>query len=114
MPIPWFDTPKNHTGGLAARLSSDCQIVNGMTTTYLSILVSSISTLVAGIIIAFVFEWRTTLTALGLMPFMMASGAIRAKFKTGQTDQGEEMYKQSSILIMESTSNVRTVISFGV
>ncbi len=55
MPIAWFDLPQNNSGGLAAKLALDCQTVNGMTTTYIAILIQSISTLLAGIIVAFAF-----------------------------------------------------------
>jgi ATP-binding cassette subfamily B (MDR/TAP) protein 1 len=54
MPIPWFDIPKNNAGTLTARLSTDCQLVNTVTTTTISILIQNLSTLVSGIIIAFV------------------------------------------------------------
>ena len=54
MPIPLFDIPKNNAGTLTARLSTDCQLVNTVTTTTISILIQNLSTLVSGIIIAFV------------------------------------------------------------
>jgi len=55
MPIPWFDKPQNSVGILTARLSSDCQVVNTMTTTTISVLIQNITTFVAGIAIAFSF-----------------------------------------------------------
>jgi ATP-binding cassette subfamily B (MDR/TAP) protein 1 len=55
MPIPWFDIPRNSSGSLAARLASDCLTVNGMVTTYIAVLLQNVSTLVAGIIIAFAY-----------------------------------------------------------
>jgi ATP-binding cassette subfamily B (MDR/TAP) protein 1 len=54
MPVPWFDVPKNNAGTLTARLSTDCQLVNTVTTTTVSILIQNLSTLLSGIIIAFV------------------------------------------------------------
>jgi ATP-binding cassette subfamily B (MDR/TAP) protein 1 len=55
MPVKWFDLPKNNAGTLTARLSTDCQIVNSMTTTVVQIMIQNLSTLITGIIIAFVF-----------------------------------------------------------
>lgn len=55
MPIKWFDRPKNNAGTLSARLSADCQIVRSMTTTVVQILIQNVSTLISGIIIAFVY-----------------------------------------------------------
>lgn len=55
MPISWFDNPRNNPGALTARLSEDCQKINGITTSSSSIMIQNISSLITGIIIAFVF-----------------------------------------------------------
>ena len=112
MPAPWFDIPRNNAGTLTARLSTDCQLVNTVTTTTVSILIQNLSTLLAGIIIAFVYEWRTALVALGLLPLMILSGAIQMAFSTGFSDKTDAAYKDSSNLIMEAMINIRTVSSF--
>jgi ATP-binding cassette subfamily B (MDR/TAP) protein 1 len=113
MPIKWFDIPKNNAGTLTARLSTDCQVVNSMTTTVVQIMIQNVSTLITGIIIAFVFEWRTSLVALGLLPLMIIAGVIQMSFNTGFSDKTDAAYKDSSSLIMEAMINIRTVSSFG-
>jgi ATP-binding cassette subfamily B (MDR/TAP) protein 1 len=55
MPIVWFDNPRNNAGSLTARLSSDCNSVNGLTTTFVAITIQNITSLIAGITIGFVF-----------------------------------------------------------
>ncbi len=55
MPIPWFDLPKNNGGQLTTKLSSDSLMVNGLTATFVSILLQNIATLTAGLIIALIF-----------------------------------------------------------
>ena len=55
MPIIWFDKPKNSCGAISARLASDCQSVNGLVTTYLSIIFQNLTNLITGIIIAFIY-----------------------------------------------------------
>ena len=84
-----------------------------MTTTYIYGLFQNLSCLLTGIVIAFIFEWRTALVALGLIPFLIAAGAIRMAFRTGSATKSEEAYKNSSNIIMESMTNIRTVCSFG-
>ena len=113
MPIVWLDQPKNSSGSLSARLASDCQTVNGLTTTYICILVQNIANLIAGMTIALVFEWRTALVAIGLIPLMMIAGAIQMAFTTGFSAKTDVAYKDSSSLITESMINIRTVTSFG-
>ena len=55
MPIPWFNIPKNNAGVLSSRLSTDCLAVNSMVTTVVAITFQNLSTLISGIIIAFIF-----------------------------------------------------------
>ena len=83
MPVKWFDIPRNNAGTLTARLSTDCQVVNSMTTTVVQIMIQNISTLITGIIIAFIFEWRTSLVALGLLPLMIIAGIVQMSLNTG-------------------------------
>ena len=113
MPIPWFDIPKNNAGNLTSKLSAYCKNVNGLVTTFVAISIQNLTSLLAGIIIAFIFEWRTSLVALGLIPFMIIAGVIQMKFTTGFSDKSDAAYKESAQLIMESMMNIRTVSSFG-
>lgn len=83
MPGGWFDNPKNNAGTLAARLSIDCKTINGVTSSYIGIMVQNVSCLTCGLIIAFVHEWRITLVTLGLIPIMIASGIIKMKALVG-------------------------------
>lgn len=69
--IGWFDLHENHAGVLTGLMSSDVYTLNGAATESLSTIIESIFGLFGGIIIAFFFEWRTTLVALGLSPFMI-------------------------------------------
>jgi ATP-binding cassette subfamily B (MDR/TAP) protein 1 len=113
MPIAWFDVPRNNSGTLAARLSTDCSQVNSLATTVIGIMLQNISSLITGIVIGFVFDWRTTLVAIGLMPFLILAGLLEMQYQTGQNDQTSEGYKDSSSLIMEAMMNIRTVSSSG-
>lgn len=113
MPIVWLDQPRNNSGALSARLASDCQTVNGLTTTYVSILVQNLANLLAGMIIALIYEWRTALVAIGLIPLMIIAGAIQMAFTNGFSAKTDVAYKDSSSLITESMVNIRTVTSFG-
>lgn len=114
MPVKWFDDPKHNAGSLSARLSTDCQTVNGLTSNLIGITLQNISCLLTGIIIAFVYEWRITLVTLGMIPLMLLSGLVQMKFQVGFSEQTDEAYKESAGLIMESMVNIRTVTSFGV
>jgi ABC-type multidrug transport system fused ATPase/permease subunit len=100
MPGEWFDKPDNNCGILSTRLGIDCLTINGMVTTYMFIMIQSISTFSAGVIIALIYEWRTALVAIGMMPLLMLSGAIRAAFRNGLDKKMDEAYKDSAQIIM--------------
>jgi sulfur transfer protein SufE len=55
MPIPWFDRPQNNGGHLTNKLASDSLMINGLTATFVSILIQNASTLIAGLTIALIF-----------------------------------------------------------
>jgi ATP-binding cassette subfamily B (MDR/TAP) protein 1 len=55
MPVPWFDDKKNNCGQLTNKLATDTLLVNGLVTTYISVLSSNIATLLSGLIIALIF-----------------------------------------------------------
>lgn len=93
MPISWFDKPDNNCGILSKRLGTDCQTINGMATTYIYIMIQSLATLITGIIIALIYEWRIALVALGFMPLVMLAGAIRSAFRNGLSKKEDEAHK---------------------
>lgn len=55
MSIKWFDDENNNPGALSNRLSTDCEIVNGVITSTTSVIVQNISTLLSGLVISFIF-----------------------------------------------------------
>ncbi len=55
LPIYWYERPKNSVGCLTSNLAVDCKKVKDMTTTTIYGLVQNVSTLVVGLVIAFIF-----------------------------------------------------------
>lgn len=113
MPVSWFDIPRNNSGNLAARLFAECNQVNAIATTAIGIMIQNISSLITGLVIAFVFDWRISLVALGFIPLLILAGLLEMSFNTGQSQATDEAYKGSAGLIMEAMINIRTVSSSG-
>jgi ABC-type multidrug transport system fused ATPase/permease subunit len=63
------------------------------------ILIQVITTLFGGIIIAFVYEWRTSAVALGMLPILLLSGMLQIKIAEGFGDKNDQIYQNSSSLI---------------
>lgn len=76
MPGAWFDEKENNPGTLASRVGTDTQKVNSLTSTVVNIQIANFSSLISGLIIAFIHDWRSSLVALGLIPFILVAGAI--------------------------------------
>jgi hypothetical protein len=60
--------------------------LNGASTEGAAIIIESTGALICGITLGFVFTWRLSLVALGLVPLMMLGGSINAKFNQGITN----------------------------
>ncbi|CAD8206584.1 unnamed protein product [Paramecium octaurelia] len=113
MPIPFFDLPKNNAGTLTSRLSVDCKVINGLTSSILGINIANVGSLICGLVLAFIASWQITLIMFALSPLSYAGAVLQARFVQGFSDLTDEAYKDSGNLIMEAVTNIRTVVSFG-
>ena len=111
--IGWFDLKENNAGALTEILSSDVYHLNGASTEAISTIIETMVGLLGGVIIAFFYEWRTALVALGLSPFLTISNAIQVKLQMGFTEMQEGPLKEANLIISDSISNYKTVASFG-
>lgn len=66
-----------------------------------------------GIVVGFIFSWRMSLVCIGLVPFMVISGYMGAKFQQGLSVDSEENQKQANLLAGDAIMNYRTVASFA-
>lgn len=83
MEIEWFDNPGNSSGAIGARLSADAAIVRSLVGDALGLIVENITTLVAGLLIAFLANWQLSFIVLGLVPLLGLNGYIQMKFVKG-------------------------------
>ena len=83
MPLCWFDRPSNSSGTLATRLAMDCKYINNLVTIFIAVILQSVSLIITGLIVAFVFDWRTALVGLVLLPLIIGVGLIRMMMTNG-------------------------------
>ena len=76
--MAWFDQPANSSGALASRLSSDAAAIQGLTGPNLGLVTATVSTLAAGLAIAFAASWRLALVVLGTLPLVRGRGRVIA------------------------------------
>jgi len=70
--------------------------VNSLATSLVSTLVMNFSSIIIGIILAFIFEWRIGFVGLIAMPCIVASGFISMIFYGGFGDDNKKYYSESS------------------
>jgi ABC-type multidrug transport system fused ATPase/permease subunit len=87
MPIPFFDIPRNSGSSVASRLSIDSQLVNGLTSLLIGVMLHNLATIIAALIISFIYEWRIGLLGLAAMPLMLLGGFISMLFYGGFGDK---------------------------
>ncbi|XP_044963714.1 ABC transporter B family member 21-like [Hordeum vulgare subsp. vulgare] len=113
MEIGWFDDPHNSSGSIGSRLSSDAAKVRGLVGDTLQLVVQNTSTLVAGLVIAFVSNWELSLIILALIPLIGLNGWIQMKFIQGFSADAKMMYEEASQVANDAVSSIRTVASFS-
>lgn len=92
LPVRWFEKKRNRGGAAANRFGVDSRQVNSLATSMVSTLVMNFSSIIVGMILAFIFEWRLGLVGLVAMPCMVAAGFISMIFYGGFGDQNRHYY----------------------
>uniref|UniRef100_A0A0D6QVL6 Uncharacterized protein n=1 Tax=Araucaria cunninghamii TaxID=56994 RepID=A0A0D6QVL6_ARACU len=110
--IGWFDEAENSSGAISTRLSTDAATVNGMMGETISLLVQNISTIMVGIIIAFIANWQLALLILALVPLIGSQGWIQQKFIQSSNDDLKAMLEEASQVANDAVGSIRTVASF--
>jgi len=80
------ETERNESpcsGAVGARLSVDASTVKGIVGDSLSLLVQNITTVVAGLVIAFTANWILAFIVLAVSPLILMQGMVQMKFLKG-------------------------------
>jgi ATP-binding cassette, subfamily B (MDR/TAP), member 1 len=96
--VGWHDDQNNAGGILSTTLASDVQQLNAVSTEGLAVAAESMSSLLGGIIFAFIFSWKVALVAIAIAPFMMVGAVIGAKVEMSSAgdDEKGELKKESA------------------
>jgi ATP-binding cassette subfamily B (MDR/TAP) protein 1 len=111
--LGWFDERENAPGVITTTLSSDAQVINGVSTEGLASIIDAIFAVLVGIVIGFFFSWRMALIAIVCVPFMAIAGYMGAVFQKGLSVESEHSHKFANILAGDAIMNYRTVASFA-
>ncbi|KAM0944510.1 putative ABC-type xenobiotic transporter [Dioscorea sansibarensis] len=87
-----------------SRLSADATIVRSIVGDSLSLMVKSLPTVIAGLVIAMIANWKLTFTGIALLPLIGLQGYAQMKFLKGVSADAK--------VANDAVGNIRTVVSF--
>jgi ATP-binding cassette subfamily B (MDR/TAP) protein 1 len=95
LPVKWYESKANSGGAAATRFAVDSRLVSNLVTSLISTLVMNTSSMIIGIILSFIFEWRLGLVGLIAMPLLASSGFIIMLFYTGLGADNKKYFEDS-------------------
>lgn len=109
----WFDQRENAPGILTGTLSSDAQIINGVSTEGLGSILEAICSVVVGVGIGFYFSWRMAVLCICIAPLAGITGYMGVKRQKGLGDDVDNSQSKGNLLAGDSIMSYRTVASFA-
>jgi len=111
--VGFHDNPANTPGMLskalelwAFRVATLCKSVQAKA--------AAMSSLVVGLVIAFVYCWEMSLVMLGSIPIMIAAQALQMLVLLGASKSENENITNANQIVVDSVMNARTVQALGV
>ncbi|KAL4222180.1 ABC transporter B member 11 [Mactra antiquata] len=109
--ISYYDDHNNSVGALCTRLSTDASQVQGAAGARLGGTLMSVTSIVAGIVIGFIYSWQLTLLIIAFLPLLMIGGFLQMKMLTGAAGKNKEALESAGKIAIEAIENIRTVSS---
>ncbi|CAH8358573.1 unnamed protein product [Eruca vesicaria subsp. sativa] len=112
MEVGWFDESEHSSGTIGARLSADAAAIRGLVGDALAQMVQNLSSILAGLIIAFLACWQLAFVVLAMLPLIALNGYLYMKFMQGFSADAKKMYGEASQVANDAVGSIRTVASF--
>ncbi|RHZ74187.1 hypothetical protein Glove_227g57 [Diversispora epigaea] len=109
--IGYFDDEKNSTGILTSKLAVDATKVEGLTGLLMGNIFFSLTSVIAGLIIAFIYGWKLALAVLAIVPFFVISAGLQLRSIAGFGEKTRKTYEESNEIVQQSVSHIRTIAS---
>uniref|UniRef100_A0A0E0KMH3 MDR-like ABC transporter n=1 Tax=Oryza punctata TaxID=4537 RepID=A0A0E0KMH3_ORYPU len=109
--IGWFDEPSHTSGAIGARLTGDAMSIKRVFGDVLEVLAEDMATVVAGLAIGMVANWKLASIFSSIIPCMVLESYAQMKFLTESVRSGKERYEEAGSMANDAISNVRTLAS---
>ncbi|CAL4963322.1 unnamed protein product [Urochloa decumbens] len=110
--INWFDKPEHSSGLIGARLSTNAIIVKQLVGDNLALNVQTLSTIVSGLTIAMVANWKLALIITVVAPLFGLQAYAQMLFLNGLNKNAKVKYEEASQVATDAVGSIRTVASF--
>ncbi|CAL1527237.1 unnamed protein product [Lymnaea stagnalis] len=107
--VEYFDSPKHSTGALTTRLATDASMIKNATGIRLAVIVQSITSMGAGLGIAFAYGWKLALAVLAGVPILALSGMLNMKLLKRNQQRDSQLLEDAGKTASECVENIRTV-----
>ncbi|KAJ2557440.1 hypothetical protein EV175_001345 [Coemansia sp. RSA 1933] len=105
----YFDDNKNGTGALTSRLATDAEDFNKVVATVTGLLISTTSTIICALAIAFSYSWQIALIMIGCWPIQSYAQYWQARATWGASMRLREAYEESGQAAAETIRNIKIV-----
>ncbi|KAJ2542755.1 hypothetical protein GGH12_002614 [Coemansia sp. RSA 1822] len=105
----YYDDEAHGTGALTSRLATDAEDFNKIIGSVVSTFVSTFSTIVTALAIAFVYDWHIALLMMACWPIQCYSQYWQARATWGSSIRLRAAYEKSGQSAAETIRNIRTV-----
>jgi ATP-binding cassette subfamily B (MDR/TAP) protein 1 len=111
--IEFFDQEQNNAGEVTAFLSTEPTRLAGLSGATLGTILTSVATLVIGIILYVSIAWKIGLVCASVIPVLLATGYLRVYMLSKSAKHFKTAYKGSAGYACEPISAIRTVASLA-
>ena len=111
--VGWFDDRRHMTGVLTTRLATDATLIHQLTGNQLTVVFQMVSAIAAGIVVAFVGNWKIALVILACIPVIIITTGLHMRYMVGYAQRAKKAYEQTGKIASEAIENVRTVVSLA-
>ncbi|KAF5296383.1 hypothetical protein FQA39_LY12502 [Lamprigera yunnana] len=109
--VGYFDDEDNSVGALCGILSSEAASVQGATGQRIGNILSSLSTVVIALMVAFLAQWRIALVALCFAPVIIFFVYFEKKMLFKESQSSFKALQSSTKIAVEAINGIRTVAS---
>ncbi|KAG9014674.1 GTPase-activating protein [Tulasnella sp. 427] len=109
--VGWFDEERHSSGRLVSLLSDNPAKISGLAGLTLSAIIQSVTTVIGGAVLGFVFAPKLGAVGLACTPFIISAGYIRLRIVVLKDQVNREAHEDSAQVACEAAGAVRTVQS---